>query len=183
MMIKATDVKKLRDLTGAGMMEAKSALQETGGDFDKAVQILKQKGAAIAAKKAQRGAINGVIASYVHTGNKIGVLIEVKVETDFVARDKKFIKFAQDLAMHVAGMAPKYIASNEIPADELNRQDDPDAYAKEICLLQQPYVKDQSKTVEDFLNEQISHFKENIKINRFVRFELGLPMDAGQGDL
>ena len=173
MEIQASDVKKLRDATGAGMMEAKSALQDAGGDFDKAIQILKSRGAAIAAKKAERAVANGVVGSYVHTGNKVAALVEVKVETDFVAKDLKFIEFANKLAMHVAGMSPRYLTRSDIPAKELKGRDDRDAYVEEVCLMEQPYVLDQSKSVADFVNEHIAHFKENIQIGRFVRVELG----------
>lgn len=152
MEIKAELVKKLRDLTSAGMMEAKQALLEAGADFDKAVELLKARGAAIAAKKAERVAANGIVASYVHTGSKIGVLVEVMVETDFVARDEKFVAFAKDLAIHIAGMNPADIEE----------------------LMSQPFVKDPSITVADLLNEQVAFFKENIKIGRFVRMELGV---------
>jgi len=171
--IQAADVKKLRDASGAGMMEAKAALIEAGGDFNKAIAILKERGAAIAAKKAERAVANGVIGSYVHTGNQVAALVEVKVETDFVAKDARFIEFANKLAMHIAGMNPKYLFADDVPAKELKGQDNPNDYRKEVCLMAQPYVLDQSKTVEDLLNEQISHFKENIQIGRFVRIELG----------
>jgi len=152
MEIKAEVVKQLRDLTASGMMEAKQALIEAGGDYDKAVEILKARGASIAAKKAERVAANGIVASYIHAGSKIGVLVEVMVETDFVARDEKFAAFARDIAVHIAGMNP--------------------ADAEE--LMSQPFVKDPSKTVGDLLNEHISFFKENIKIGRFIRMELGV---------
>jgi elongation factor Ts len=152
MEIKAEVVKQLRDLTGSGMMEAKQALVEASGDYDKAVEILKARGASIAAKKAERVAANGIVASYIHAGSKIGVLVEVMVETDFVARDEKFAAFAREIAVHIAGMDPK---DNEE-------------------LLAQPFVKDPSKTVGDLLNEQIAFFKENIKVGRFVRMELGV---------
>lgn len=174
MEIKAETVKQLRDLTGAGMMEAKNALIEAGGDHDKAVEILKARGAAIAAKKANRVAANGVVASYVHTGNKLGVLVEVLVETDFVARNERFISFARDIAIHIAGMNPKYGLPEDVPADELARQEDKQAYLNEVVLVNQPFVKDPNKTAGDLLNEQIAHFKENIRIGRFVRIELGI---------
>ncbi|MFA5009921.1 MAG: translation elongation factor Ts [Patescibacteria group bacterium] len=173
MEIKADLVKQLRDLTGSGMMEAKQALVEASGDYDKAVEILKARGASIAAKKAERVAANGVVASYIHAGSKIGVLVEVMVETDFVARDERFVAFARDLAVHIAGMNPKYVLEADVPADELSAQDDKQTYLKEAVLLNQSFVKDSSKTVEDLLNEQIAFFKENIKIGRFVRMELG----------
>ncbi|AKM84582.1 MAG: translation elongation factor Ts, elongation factor Ts [candidate division Kazan bacterium GW2011_GWA1_50_15] len=174
MEIKATDVKNLRDLTGAGMMEAKQALTEAAGDVARATAILKERGATIAAKKANRVAANGVVASYVHTGNKIGVLVEVNVETDFVARDEKFISFAREIAVHIAGMNPTYLTKDEVPADELAGADDKDAYIKEVCLLEQPFVKDPSKTIRQLVEEEVARFKENIQIKRFVRFELGV---------
>jgi len=179
MNITAADVKKLRDATGAGMMEAKRALIDTKGNFDKAVKILKTRGAAIAAKKSERSTANGVIGSYVHTGNKVGALVEVNVETDFVAKDEKFVAFARNLAIHIAGMNPKYMSADNVPQAELKKQDNADAYISEVCLLAQPYVKDLSKTIEDLLNEQVAEFKENIQIKRFVRFELG-DQDAKQ---
>lgn len=176
MEIKAIDVKNLRDLTGAGMMEAKQALAEANGDVEQAKEILRAKGATIAAKKADRTTANGVVASYVHTGNKIGVLVEVNVETDFVARDERFINFARDIAVHIAGMNPRYVSADEIPESELAEAEDKVAYAKEVCLLEQPFVKDQSKTVQQLVEEQIAHFKENIQVKRFVRFELGVTL-------
>ncbi len=179
MEIKAADVKKLRDVSGAGMMEAKDALRQTGGDFDKAVKILKERGATIAAKKSERTTANGVIGFYVHTGQKVAALVEVKVETDFVAKDAKFVEFANRMAMHVAGMGPKYLSKTQVPKKELQGQSDKEAYIKEVCLLEQSYVLDSSKTVEDFINEHISHFKENIQIGRFVRLALG---EAEEGD-
>ena len=174
MEIKASDVKDLRDLTGAGMMEVKQALLEAGGDVERAKQILKDRGATIAAKKADRVAANGVIASYVHTGNQVGVLVEVKVETDFVARDEKFIAFAREVAIHIAGMDPKYIDKSEVSESELKEADDPDAYIKEVCLLEQSFVKMSDKTIRQLVEEQVALFKENIRISRFVRYELGV---------
>ena len=174
MEIKATDVKNLRDMTGAGMMDAKKALAEAEGNLDKAKEILKERGATIAAQKAERVVAHGVVSSYVHIGNKIGVLVEVNVETDFVARDERFISFARDIAVHVAGMNPKYISTDEVPASELAEADDKDAYIKEVCLVEQPYVKNSSMTVQQLVQEQVAHFKENIQIRRFVRFELGV---------
>lgn len=173
MSIGAKDVKKLRDMTGAGMMEAKNALVEVKGDFDKAITILEERGAAIAAKKSARSAANGVIGSYIHTGNRIGAIVEVNVETDFVSKDKKFVTFANDLAMHIAGMNPLYVTEEEIPTAELKKQDDANNYVKEVVLMKQSYVKDSTLTVEDFVNKQIADFKENIQVKRFVRLELG----------
>jgi elongation factor Ts len=166
MEINAQDVKNLRDISGAGMMEAKKALIEANGDMEKAKGILKARGAEIAASKSERGTANGVVASYIHTGNRVGVLVEVMVETDFVARDEKFVEFARQIALHVAGMNPKYLSEEDVPAEEK-------AEAKDLALLSQPFVLDPSKTVEELVNEQISNFKENIKIGHFTRFDLG----------
>lgn len=175
MEIKADQVKELREITSSGMMEAKNALVEAGGDMEKAKAILKERGAKIAEKKSDRAAANGVVATYIHTGNRIGVLVEVKVETDFVAKDDKFKEFANNLAMHIAGMSPKYVRVEDVPADELAAQSDSESYISEVVLLKQSYVKDPSLTVEDYLNEQVAHFKENIQIGHFVRFDLGGP--------
>ena len=171
--IKASIVKELRDMTNSGMMEAKKALVEAGGDMEKAKAILKKRGASIAEKKADRDASNGVVASYIHMGSRIGVLVEVKVETDFVAKDEKFKEFANNVAVHIAGMNPQYLTADDIPAEVLTAENDKDAFIKEVVLLKQPYVKDQSLTVEDYLNEQVAHFKENIQIGHFARFDLG----------
>ena len=172
MEINAQEVKRLRDITGSGMMEAKGALTEAGGDFDKAVAILKERGATIAAAKTDRVVANGVVASYVHN-NRIGVVVEVLVETDFVARDPKFVEFAKEIAVHIAGMSPKYLKESDIPADELAAADNQAEYVKEVCLLNQPFVKDPGKTIADLVNEQVGSFKENIQIGRFSRIELG----------
>ncbi len=166
MEISAQDVKTLRDVSGAGMMEAKKALVEAGGDMEKAKEVLRARGAEIAASKSDRGTGNGVIASYIHTGSRVGVLVEVFVETDFVARDEKFVAFANQLALHIAGMKPEYTSEEEVPADKK-------AEAKDLVLMNQPFVLDPSKTVGELLTEQIANFKENIKIGRFTRFELG----------
>jgi elongation factor Ts len=175
MEISATDVKNLRDATGAGMMEAKSALVEANGDMAKATEILKERGARIAATKTDRVAANGIVAQYIHGGGRIGVLVEVMVETDFVARDKNFETFAREIAVHIAGMSPKYTSEADVPADELAAHADKEAFFKEVVLLDQPFVKDPSKTVGQLITEQIASFKENIKIGKFCRLELGAP--------
>lgn len=162
MAISATDVKELRDRSGAGMMEAKKALVEADGDMEKAIEVLRERGAAIAASKSDRLAGNGIVGSYIHN-NRVGVLVEVFVETDFVARDPKFVEFANQIAVHIAGMNPVTVS-----ADKLE-----DGQSKEQALLEQPFVLDPSKTVGELLTEQIATFKENIQIGRFVRFELG----------
>lgn len=166
MAISATDVKELRDRSGAGMMEAKKALEEAGGDMDKAIEVLRARGAAIAASKSDRLAGNGVVASYIHNGNRVGVLVEVYVETDFVARDEKFVEFANQVAVHIAGMNPKVLSSDELSAEDKSK-------AGDLALLEQPFVLDPSKTVGELVTEQIANFKENIQIGRFARFELG----------
>jgi elongation factor Ts len=168
MEINATDVKKLRDMTGAGMMEAKKALTETGGDMEKAADFLRERGAAIAASKLDRVAANGVVASYIHNGSRVGVLVEVMVETDFVARDEKFGEFAKQIALHIAGMNPKYLSEDQVPTEEKDQ-------AKDLALLSQPFVLDSSKTVGQLVTENIATFKENIQIGHFARFELGAP--------
>lgn len=171
--ITASEVKRLRDETGAGMMEAKNALVEAGGDYAKAIEVLKAQGAAIAAKKSDRLAADGVVASYVHAGSKIGVLVEVMVETDFVAREESFASFARDIAVHIAGMNPLYVSEDQVPAEELAQQENPKAYLSEVVLLNQPYVKDSSMTVGELINSQVAIFKENIRIGKFCRLELG----------
>ena len=166
MEISATSVKQLRDMTGAGMMEAKKALTEANGDIDKAIEVLRARGAAIAASKSDRLATNGVVATYIHNGNRVGVLVEVLVETDFVARDPKFEEFAKQVAIHIAGMNPKYLSADQLSEEEK-------AHAKDLVLLEQPFVLDPSKTVGQLLTEQVASFKENIQIGHFTRFELG----------
>jgi len=173
MNITANDVKQIRERTGAGMMDSKAALVEAKGDFDKATTILKERGAAIAAKKSGRNTSNGVIGVYIHTGNGVVAMVEVNVETDFVAKDEKFIAFANDLAMHVAGMNPLYLTEEDIPSGEFKKQADKNAFINEVVLMKQSFVKDSSKTIEDLVNEQVANFKENIQVRRFVRFELG----------
>ena len=174
MEINASDVKKLRDATAAGMMEAKTALVEANGDYDKAIEVLKSRGAAIAAKKSDRVAAEGTISSYIHSGSKIGVLVEVMAETDFVARDERFVAFARDIAIHIAGMKPLYLSEDQVPAEELAAQENPKAYLQEVVLLNQSYVKDPTMTISEFLTSQIAVFKENIKIGKFCRLELGV---------
>jgi len=171
MEISAADVKKLRDMTGFGMMEVKNALVEASGDVEKATEILKERGAKIAASKSDRVAANGVVGSYVHTGNRVAVLVEVMVETDFVARDEKFVQFANQLAMHIAGMSPKYFTADQLSDEEKGQE-------KDLALMSQPFVLDNSKTVEEYVTEQIANFKENIQIGKFCRFELGAPVNV-----
>jgi elongation factor Ts len=190
----AADVKELRDQTGAGMMDCKRALVEADGDFDAAVAILRERGLAAAAKKASREAREGLVASYIHPGGRLGVLIEVNCETDFVARTEQFAKLVRDLAMQVAGLGPLYIDATAIPPAELEAKRialaaDEAVAAKpehvreqivegqikkwyaEVCLLDQPF-RDTDQTVRDLVTNAIATIGENIVVRRFVRFAL-----------
>ena len=194
MNIKASDVKKLRDLTGVGMMDAKKALESADGNLDKASKFLREKGVQLAKKKSGRNASQGVIVSYIHPGDKIGVLVEVNIETDFVAKNEDFKKLAHNLAIHVAGMQPLYIQPSDIPKDVIEKEkklykaqlkDKPKALADKaiegklenfyasVCLLKQPFVLDQDLSVEDLITDTIGVLKENIQVTRFIRFEVG----------
>ena len=196
--ITAETVKTLREKSGAGVMECKRALEETGGDIEKAAAILKERGQAAAAKRAGRDANEGQIASYIHTGGKIGVLIEVNCETDFVARTDEFQRLVRDLAIQVAGLRPVWTSVESIPAAELEAkraelmagdmvQAKPEAvraqivdgqlkkWFGEVVLLEQPF-RDQDRTVGQLVVEAIAKTGENIKVRRFVRFELGEEM-------
>jgi elongation factor Ts len=193
--ISAQAVKELRERTGAGFMDCKRALGETGGDIEKAVAVLRERGQAAAAKKAGREAREGVIGSYIHTGGRIGVLIEVNCETDFVARTDQFGQLVRNLAMQVAGMRAEYVDTDGIPADVIERKradllaDEVVArkpehiraqivegqlkkWYKEVCLLEQPY-RDEERTVRDVVTEAIATIGENIRVRRFTRYELG----------
>jgi elongation factor Ts len=163
----AEDVKKLRDLTNAGVMDCKRALDEAGGDIDKAVQVLREKGMAMAEKRAGRTTGQGLVESYIHAGGRIGVLVEVNCETDFVARTEGFKKLAHDIAMQIAGVPTTLaITEDELPADA-------EGPVEETVLLKQPFIRDGSKTIEALVKEQIAQTGENIQIRRFSRFELG----------
>ena len=196
--ITAEAVKELRERTGAGMMDCKRALEETGGDMEKAVAHLREKGLAAAAKKAGRDAREGLVSSYIHTGGRVGVLIEVNCETDFVARTDEFQKLVRDLAMQVAGLAATWVDVDRIPADVLEAkmaalladegvQAKPEPvrvkivegqlkkWQREVCLLEQPF-RDEERTVRDLVTERIATIGENIRVRRFVRFALGEEM-------
>ena len=198
MAITAEAVKELREKTGAGMMDCKRALDETGGDMDKAVALLRERGLAAAAKKSGREAREGLISSYIHTGGRVGVLIEVNCETDFVARTDEFQKLVRDLAMQVAGLAPLYVDVDSIPAEALSAKraalladqstlGKPEAirekivegqlnkWYKEVCLLEQPF-RDEDRSVRDLVTQKIATIGENIRVRRFVRFALGEEM-------
>ncbi len=193
--ISAQAVKELRELTGAGFMDCKRALEETGGDIDRAVALLKERGQAAAAKKEGREAREGLIGSYIHTGGRIGVLIEVNCETDFVARNEQFQKLVRDLAVQVAGLEPEYVDADHIPADVLAAkqaelladpatQKKPEAiraqivdgqlkkWFKDVCLLEQPF-RDTEQTVRELISEAIATIGENIVVRRFTRYKLG----------
>ena len=194
--ISANAVKELREKTGAGMMDCKKALSEAEGDFTKAEELLRKKGLAAAAKKASRVASEGAVGSYVHMGGKIGVLVEVNCETDFVARNEAFQTLVKDVAMQIAASAPLYVRREEVPAEvvakeleiakaQAREQKKPDAivekiaqgkvdkYFKEVCLLEQPFVKDDKKSVQEMINEAVAKIGENIQVRRFSRFVLG----------
>lgn len=195
-MISAADVKELRERTGSGMMDCKKALTESNGDMEKAIEILREKGLAAAAKKAGRIASEGIVDAYIHGGGRIGVLIEVNSETDFVARNEEFRQFVKDMAMQVAASNPLYVKREEVDpgiiakereiyrAQALNEgkperiidkmvEGRIEKYYKEICLLEQPFIKDTDKTVQEVLSSLIAKIGENISIRRFVRFERG----------
>ena len=194
MKIKANDVKKLRHLTGAGMMDAKKALEVSAGDFEKAAKLLQEKGAQLAESKADRGTSQGIVATYIHPGNQIGVLVELDCETDFVARNEDFKKLAHNLAVHIAGMLPLYIAPEDIPEAVIKKEKDLyqsqlkgksktvagraledklEGFYESMCLLKQPFVLDQDIKVEELIIEAIRLLKENVKVARFIRFEVG----------
>ena len=196
MNISAQQVKELRDRTGIGMMDCKNALLESNGDIDKAIQILRKKGIAKAEKRSNRDVNEGVIFSYIHPGNKLGVLLEVNCETDFVAKNDGFLAFAKDISMHIAATNPLVINRKEIDENILRKereiykeqarsQNKPEKiidrivegklekFYQESCLLEQPFVKDPQKTVKEYLTEAIAKTGENISISRFVRYQLG----------
>lgn len=196
MEITATMVKELREQTGAGILDCKLALQEADGDFEKAAQLLRKKGLARAAKKVGRAANEGLVEAYIHAGGRIGALVELNCETDFVARTDAFKELAHDLAMQVAATSPRYLDVEEIPAEVLEGQREtfraeaagdgkPEhvverivegkmaKYLEEVCLLRQPFIKDEGLTVRDLITEKIAQLGENIVVRRFARFELG----------
>jgi len=194
MAISAKLVKELRDKTNAGMMDCKKALQEAGGDIEKAIDMLRKRGLDLAAKKSSRATKEGIIASYVHSNNKIGVLVEVSCETDFVAKNDEFKTFVKDLTLQVASASPRYLTREEIPADIIEREKEVyrgqvkgkpeniidkilsgklEKFYKEVCLVDQLFVKDDKKTINNLLKEMIAKLGENMVIRRFVRFQLG----------
>lgn len=166
MQISIEMIKELRDQCGAGIMECRNALLEVEGDVDKALQMLKEKGLLKAEKKAERATAQGLIETYTHTGGRIGAMIEVNCETDFVARTDEFKELAHNLAMQVAALSPQFVTREEIPEGA-------DIEPQAACLLLQPYIRDPGMTVRDVIVETIAKVGENIKVSRFARFELG----------
>ena len=198
--ITASGVKSLREKTGAGMLECKNALTEAGGNEEQAIEILRKRGLASAKKKEGRIAAEGAVGSYIHMGGKVGVLVEVNCETDFVARGEEFQQLVKDVAMHIAAAEPRYVTRAEVPADALEKEreisraqakNDPknankpeqvlekivegrlNKFYEEAVLLDQPFVKDPSKTVGELVTEKIATIKENITIRRFTRYKMG----------
>jgi elongation factor Ts len=166
MAVSAETVKKLRDLTGAGMLDCKKALEETGGELDKAKEILRQRGIAIAEKKAAQETRQGLVEAYIHPDGRLGALVELNCQTDFVARTDGFRALAHDLAMQVAATDPQHIAPDELPAGS-------DGNPEELCLLAQPFIRDPNRTIQDLINDIIAKTGENIRVRRFARFHLG----------
>lgn len=196
MTITSQMVKELRDKTNAGMMDCKKALTDTGGDMEKAVDLLRQKGLAVAAKRAGRETKEGVVEAYIHAGGKLGVMVEVGCETDFVAKTDDFKAFAKNVAMHIAAANPVAVNRDEVPPEVLQREKDiyvnqalesgkpqqivekivvgkVEKYLADICLMEQKYVKNDELTIQDLLNELVAKMGENISIKKFARFQIG----------
>lgn len=198
-------VKELRERTGSGMMDCKRALIETEGNIEAAIDYLREQGLSAAAKKAGRIAAEGIVDSYIHMGGRIGVLIEVNCETDFVAKTEQFRSFVRDMAMQVAASRPEYVVRDEVPADIISREREVyraaalhegkperivdkivdgrlEKFFKDICLLEQPFIKDPDRSVEQVLKETIAQLGENISIRRFTRYEMGEGLTKRQDD-
>lgn len=196
MEVNATLVRELRDKTGAGIMDCKRALAETGGDLDNAVNYLRQKGLAAAAKKADRVAADGAVGAYVHPGGKIGVLVEINCETDFVARTTEFQSLLKDIAMQIAAANPRYVRREDVAAAEIEKEREiyrrqglesgkpekvvekivegkMERFFSEVCLLEQAFIKDPDHKVADIVNDVVARLKEKIQVRRFVRYHLG----------
>jgi elongation factor Ts len=203
MAISPAAVKELREKTGAGMLDCKKALEEANGNIEKASEILREKGLAAAAKKSGRIATEGLVESYIHGGGRIGVLVEVNCETDFVAKTDQFKEFVRDIAMQIAASNPLYVRREDVPAEALEKEREIlraqalnegkpahivdkmvegriGKYYEENCLLEQSFIKDPDKTIQTLLNEKIATIGENISIRRFVRFELGEGLEKKQ---
>jgi elongation factor Ts len=198
-------VKELREKTGCGLLDCQNALKDADGDADKALRLLREKGLAKAAKKATRIATDGTVGSYIHPGGRVGVLIEVNCETDFVAKTDEFQQLVRDLAMQVAASAPRYVAREEVPSEELDSeraiyrvqaeksgkpapvvekivQGQLDRYLKDVCLLEQPFIKENDRTVADVVKEAIVRFGVNVAVRRFARFQLGETLETRAAD-
>jgi elongation factor Ts len=173
MAISVEAIKELRDMTSASIANCKKALEEAGGDIKKAAGILRKKGLEVAVKRQDKGAKEGRVESYIHTGNKIGVLVEIASETDFVARNESFVQFAKDVAMQIAACDPEYIKKEDVPHEVIEQEKNKEEFLKTHCLLEQPFIKDASLTINDYLGELLSKFGENISIKRFARFKIG----------
>ena len=203
--VSAVKVKELRERSGAGMMDCKKALVETGGDLDKAVDYLREKGLAAAAKKSGRVTAEGLVESYIHAGGRIGVLVEVNCETDFVAKTDDFRNLVRDIAMQIAAAKPEYIGREEVPGEVIAKEKEIlsaqaanegkpekiiekmvegriEKYYKEVCLMEQPFIKDPDIIVKQMVTEKISKIGENISVRRFVRYELGEGLEKRNDD-
>jgi len=166
-------IKELRELTSSSVAHCKKALEEAKGDIKQAIILLRKQGLEIAAKKQSRSAKEGRVESYIHHGNKIGVLLEVNCESDFVARNEEFIKFTKDLAMQIAATSPEYIKKEDVPEEALKHEKNKDDFYKNNCLLEQVFVKDPGLTIKDYLGSIVAKIGENIIIRRFARYKIG----------
>ncbi len=205
MSVSMADIKALRERTGAGILDCKKALSENGGDVDGAIDWLRAKGIAKAAKKAGRAATEGLVHSYIHAGGKIGVLVEVNCETDFAAMNEKFQTFVADIAMHIAASAPEYVRREEVPSEAYEKEKAVQLaktmeegkpahiaekivdgrmgkFYEDVCLLEQKYIKDDKQTVQQFLEATVAVIGENIQIRRFARFALGEGLEKKEED-
>lgn len=205
-MITAKQVKELRERTGVGMMDCKNALVEADGDVKKASEILREKGLAKAAKKSSRIAAEGMVMSYIHGGGRIGVLVEVNIETDFAAKNENFQGFVRDVAMQIAATKPEYLSREEVPSEAIDKEKEIlrnqalnegkperivdkmvegriEKYYKSVCLLEQPFIKDTDKTISQLLTEMVALIGENINIRRFTRYEMGEGLEKRQENL
>jgi len=203
--ISASQVKELREMTGAGMMDCKRALQETDGNMEKAAEYLREKGMADSVKKASRIASEGLVVSYIHMGGKVGVLLEINCETDFVAKTDRFKALGQDIAMQVAAYSPLYLKKEDVPTEALEKEKEIlkaqalnegkpekvvekmvagriEKYYKEVCLLEQAFIKDDKMSVNDVIKQAIAEIGENINVRRFVRYEMGEGLEKKQED-
>ncbi len=206
MAVSTAQIKELREMTGAGMLDCRKALEESGGDLPKAVEYLQKKSLASAAKKAGRIAAEGVVDAYIHSNGRIGVLLEVNCETDFVARTERFREFVHDVCLHIAALNPEYVSREEVSAEVMAKQKEiflaqvaetgkPAAIQEkivegrirkwfaEVCLLEQPFVKDDKRTVDEVLKSLIGEIGENLRIRRFVRYQLGEGLEKRKYDL